>query len=119
MALDTVSGIVSAARILVQDAVQPYRYSDDDFVLALNMAVSEAKRIRPDFFRSGIPVYSAVDSTSLDAIELTYRVPFVYYLCGQVQLRDAEETQDARAVAFIQMFFRTLSPGRQVPYYGE
>ena len=50
MALDTVQDYVSAARVLLQDTVAPYRYSDADMIAELNLAILEAKRVRPDLF---------------------------------------------------------------------
>jgi hypothetical protein len=33
-----------------------------------------------------------------------YRVSLLYYICGQAQLRDDENTQDARASVFLNKF---------------
>ena len=46
------------------------------------------------------------------AIDQQYRMAFVYYMCGQAQLRDEEETQDTRAAAFLQLFERALTGGK-------
>lgn len=103
--LATVSDYVSLARTLLQDTVDsPYRYSDTDLVLALSLALPEAKKLRPDLFINvALQHFTAKDSTAVTMDEM-YRVPLVYYMCGHVQLRDDEEVQDQRAAAFIGMF---------------
>jgi len=108
MALDTAAEMVNQARILTQDLVQPYRYSDQEFLDALNTGILESKRIRPDMWPNGLPSdYLAVDTTPI-TIDPMYRMAFVYYMCGQAQLRDEEETQDTRAVMLLQMFYKQL-----------
>jgi hypothetical protein len=37
-----------------------------------------------------------------------YRLPFVYFMVGHAQLRDEEDTADARASAFLTKFTSTL-----------
>ena len=107
MALDTVSDYVGRARVLLQDTVSPYRYSDADLVENLNMAMLEARRLRPDLFigrSDDLPDFGATsDSTAVD-IDAMYRMALLYYICGQAQLRDEEDTQDARATIFLNKF---------------
>ena len=43
---DTVQKIVDRARFLLNDETAPYRFSDDDYVGALNMGLLEAYRLR-------------------------------------------------------------------------
>jgi hypothetical protein len=50
MALDVVQDYTKEVRRILQDAVAPYRYTDDNLVSALNMGLLEARRLRPDFF---------------------------------------------------------------------
>jgi len=110
MALDTVSDYVTAARVLLQDQISPYRYPDPDLVQALNMGVLEARRLRPDLFLtsfSSLPSFTTNDATAVN-IDPQYRVSFVYYICGQAQLRDEEDTQDARATVFLNKFVAQL-----------
>jgi hypothetical protein len=109
--LDTVAKFVTRARVLLQDTLDaPYRYSDTDLVEALNMAFLEARRLRPDLFLDtvSLPNFSANDSTAVDLDE-QYRVAFVYYMVGHIQLQDDEATQDARAGAFLAMFRAQLT----------
>lgn len=105
MALDVVSDYVALARTLLQDKEDvPYRYSDADLVIALSLALSEAKKLRPDLFlNTTLQTFTAVDATVVN-MDPMYRVPIVYYMAGHVQLRDDEEVQDERGVAFFTLF---------------
>lgn len=109
MALATVQALIDSARTLLQDKTAPYRFSDAEFIAALNVAVLEARALRPDLFitATALPSFTAVgDSTS--PIDEMYRPAFLYYLVGHMQLRDDEETQDARASAFLTKFTSQL-----------
>ena len=112
MALDTVQDYVDRARVLLLDIVAPYRYSDVDLVENLNMGVLEARRLRPElfksYFRTSLPDYSAATMSAAVDIDPQYRVAFVYYMCGQAQLRDDENVQDSRASAFLNKFTSQL-----------
>lgn len=103
--LATVSQYVSLARTLLQDTVDsPYRYPDADLVLALSLALAEAKKLRPDLFINlALQSFTTNDTTAVTMDEM-YRIPLVYYMIGHVQLRDDEQVQDQRAAAFIGMF---------------
>lgn len=107
--LDTVADYVREARTLLQDTVATYRYSDAELLSALNMAVQTARRLRPDLFIDvdTLPYFTAVDSTEFD-MDQQYRLPFVYFMVGHAQMRDEEDTQDARAAAFIGKFTQQL-----------
>lgn len=108
MALDTVQDYVDRARVLLLDTVVPYRYSDADLVENLNMGILEARKLRPELFRSyfrtSLPDYNTSAMSAAVAIDPQYRVAFVYYICGQAQLRDDENVQDSRAVTFLNKF---------------
>jgi hypothetical protein len=113
MALDTVADYVAEARVLLQDLVETYRYSDADLVSALNIGIMTARRLRPDLFMdvSPLPSFAEADvgaATAFD-MDVQYRVPFVYFMVGHAQLRDEEDTQDARAGAFIGKFTSQLA----------
>lgn len=113
MALDTVQDYVDRARVLLLDQVEPYRYPTEDLVEALNLGVLEARRLRPDlltgYFRSSLPEFSASAMGTTVPIDAQYRVAFVYYICGNAQLRDEENTQDARASAFLNKFVAQMT----------
>lgn len=112
MALDTVQDYVDRARVLLLDTLAPYRYEDTDLVEALNMGVLEARRLRPELFRSyfrtSLPDYSTAAMNAAVDIDPQYRVAFVYYVCGQAQLRDDENVQDTRAAQFLNLFTSKL-----------
>lgn len=112
MALDTVGDFVARARTLLQDVVAPYRYADDEMIAALNEACMEAKRIRPDLFLRTfgltIPTFTASVNTVAGKIPQEFAPSFVYYIVGNMQLRDEEDTQDARATIFLNKFVAQL-----------
>lgn len=107
-ALDTVADYIAHARVLLQDTVVDYRYSDDELVDNLNMGLLEIRRLRPELmlatFNGSIPVYSATSPTTAVACDVQYRPALLYYICGQAQLRDDEATQDQRATVFLNKF---------------
>lgn len=107
--LATASDYASAARILLQDTVVPYRYADTELMLGLGLAFTEARKLRPDLFLgvTVLPSFPAADSTAV-AVDDQYKVPFLFYVCGWAQARDEENTQDARAAAFFAQFTAKL-----------
>lgn len=112
MALDTVQDYIDRARVLLLDTVAPYRYETVDLVENLNMGILEARKLRPDllksYFTSSLPDYSTSNLNAAVDIDPQYRVAFVYYICGQAQLRDDENVQDSRAVTFLNKFTSQL-----------
>jgi hypothetical protein len=108
--LDTVQDYVALARTLLQDKEIPYRYPDEDMALGLSLGILEARRLRPDLF---LPSFTLESFTVSDAtpvnIDPQYRVALLYYVVGHVQLRDQEDTQDARANAFLGSFASKLT----------
>jgi hypothetical protein len=113
MALDTVQDFVDRARVLLLDQVEPYRYLTTDLVDALNEGILEARRLRPDllksYFRSSLPDFNTGAMSAAVPIDPQYRVAFVYYICGNAQLRDEENTQDNRAAAFLNKFVAQMT----------
>lgn len=107
-ALDTVADYLRNARVLLQDTVADYRYSDDELVENINLGLLEMRRLRPDllrsYFRTSIPSFSMAAPTASVPVDPQYRVALLYYICGQAQLRDDENTQDARATVFLNKF---------------
>lgn len=113
MALDTVGQMLTRVRVLLQDEVEPYRYEDTELIAALNEACMEAKRLRPDLFLrtfdQSLPSFSATgDTISEDQIPSEFRPSYIYYIAGNASARDEEETQDARAAAFLNKFVSQL-----------
>jgi hypothetical protein len=69
-------------------------------------------RVRPDIFMANgyvVPQFQSNALTALLIIEQQYVPSLIYYTVGMAQLRDDEETQDARAAAFTQRFTQTLT----------
>lgn len=110
--LVVVSDYVNLARTLLQDSVAPYRYSDDDLVTNLNLAIFEARTRRPDLFLTvaSLPQFTTNGSTAV-SLDQQYRLPMVYFMCGLAQLRDEESTQDARSAVFMNRFTALLTGG--------
>lgn len=112
-ALVTVQDYIDRARVLLQDQRAPYRYPDDDLVGALDLAILEALRIRPDvlldYLGGNPPSYLGEVTTTEVDIPAAYRSAFIYYICGHAQLRDEENTQDARASVFLNKFVAQLT----------
>jgi len=112
MALDTVTDYVAEARILLQDTIPTYRYSDANLVAYLNLAIMTARRNRADLFMevTSIPQFVAADvaAGTAFAMDVQYRVAFLFFMVGFAQLRDAEDTQDERAAAFVAKFTQQL-----------
>jgi len=90
-----------------------YRYQDTEIVSALNDALMEARRLRPDLFLTSSPVtftppaFTNNDNTPV-MIDFQYRMPIVTYMAGMIQLRDMEDVQDNRATQFLAMFKQQL-----------
>lgn len=110
-ALDTVNDYIATARVLLQDSVDPYRYADTELVAALNFALLEMRRLRPDLFigrSNAVPTYT-LNSPSKVAVNEQYRMAVLYYIVGHAQLRDDEATQDQRAAAMLTAFRTALT----------
>lgn len=106
--LATVQDYVTAARVLLQDTVATYRYPDADILAALNFAMIEARRARPDFFiGTTVPSFSTVNSDAVN-IDEQYRLPVLLFVAGYAQLRDDEGTQDQRASTLMAIFKTSL-----------
>jgi hypothetical protein len=107
--VQTIQEYISAARTLLQDTTPAPRYSDADFQLALELAFDEVYRIRPDIM-GNTPQPSIFGAPGTDKVPVPrgYQATFLYYMCGHVQLRDQEDTQDARASIFLNKFTSQL-----------
>lgn len=112
MALETVQDYISEARVLLLDETAPFRYSDLSIVSALNLAIGESSRIRPDmwlaYFELALPAYVVGSLGAAVDIPASYRMAFLYFIVGHCQLRDDEDVSDARAGALIQKFSSSL-----------
>src|SRR6266576_6244698 len=83
--LNTVANYIADGRTLLQDTLVPYRYDDPSLLVALNVTILEARRLRPDLFvfnhkYKGQPqAFSVVDDTLVD-IEPQFRLAILYGL---------------------------------------
>jgi hypothetical protein len=107
--LQTVVDYVNDARTLLMDVIPPYRYDDPSLLIALNITLLEARRLRADLFVFNLPVkgqvqaFTAVDDTYVD-MEPQFRLSILHGLCGHALERDQEDVQDVRATTFLGMF---------------
>src|SRR5215468_1565667 len=112
--VSVVGDVVDQVRTLVQDTDNSsgqYRYSTDSIVTALNQGMLDLFRIRPDLFLEAKFVVPAFSVGGLDAtlgIEQQYLPPLIYYVVGLVQVRDDEQNQDQRAMAFLKTFSQAV-----------
>jgi hypothetical protein len=112
-ALTTVADYVADARVLLQDTIASYRYSDAELVTALNIAMMDTRRLRPDLFlgdgtttnfsEENFPVFTAVNTDDVP-VEMPFRLGVLYAMCTHALARDQEDVQDARATAFFKQF---------------
>jgi hypothetical protein len=124
---NTVTAYVASARNRMQDRVFPYRYTDDQIVDALNVALQEAQRIRPDIFLDlkyqhrlnpndlddGFisSYYTTADITSNTVVPIPsrYNDPIIWYMGAHLQFLDIDDTQDTRGIAFLTKFAQRMT----------
>ena len=109
----TVADYVADARTILQDLIPGYRYDDLSLLTALNVAMLEARRIKPELFVYNLAVngqvqaFQEVDETYVE-IEPQFRLAIVHGLIGHALERDQEDYQDQRATAFLALFTQGL-----------
>jgi hypothetical protein len=112
--LNSVADYITEARILLQDKVSPYRYEDPSLLTAINLALLDARRLRPDLFVWNLEVdgqvqsFQEIDDTYV-VMEVPYRQAIVHGLCAHALERDQEDYQDSRATSFWAMFTQGLT----------
>jgi hypothetical protein len=134
---NTVTAYVASARNRMQDRVIPYRYTDAQIVDALNVALQETQRVRPDIFldlkyqqriqpndlddgfisgyydTTDIAFDSSGDYVVSDGtlvpIPSAYNDPIIWYIGAHLQFLDVDDTQDQRGIAFITKFLQRLT----------
>lgn len=120
--LATVADYVTDARTLLQDVIQPYRYDDPSLLVALNIALLEGRRLRPDLFvytyGRHVPSFGVVDTTEIE-IEEQFRQGFVFGMCAHALARDQEDVEDQRSNAFMQVFTTVLTGFKPAPISGS
>jgi hypothetical protein len=76
-ALKTITDYINDGRTLLQDTIAPYRYDDTSLVTAMNVALLEGRRLRPDLFiyrrckpgQHGVQYFQQNDGTDLEMEE--------------------------------------------------
>jgi hypothetical protein len=135
MTFDTVGDYISDARTLLQDRIVPYRYSTISLIAALNLALLEVRRIRPDLLwdnLDNVPNYDWNDAmstlvpgtdgnaddddnptwTQWVPIEQQFRTAVVYGIGAHALARDQEDIQDEAANDFRTTFENMLTEVR-------
>ncbi len=108
----TVTAYINDARTLLVDTIAPYRYDDPSLLVALNVALLEARRLRADLFiyatpDGSVPSFDANSNQPIN-IEEQFRLAIVHGLVGHALERDQEDIQDNRATAFLKVFNEIL-----------
>jgi hypothetical protein len=111
--LETVADYISDARTLLLDNISPYRYDDDSLIVALNVTLLEARRVRPDLFVFCGPKVQHFTSDDIEAktivkMEEQFRLAILHGLVGHALERDQEDVQDQRATAFLTIMSNIL-----------
>ena len=121
LSLHSVQDMVDATRALLLDKTPPYRYDDTALTLALNIALLEMKRLRPDMFAHKYrqsPTQYAAPSGEEICVEEQFRPSLLFGIAAYVLLRDEEDVQDARANTFLARFESMLTGIAQAPIHG-
>ncbi len=116
-ALSVVADYIGDTRTLLQDVIQPYRYQDAELVVALNVAMMDARRLRPDLFLGDLveTYFDTIGTFNVGSpnrqvpVEYPFRLAVLYGMCAHALSRDQEDTQDARAAAFMALFTGKLT----------
>lgn len=116
-ALATITDYINDARTLLQDVIPPFRYQDSELVTAMNVALLEGRRLRPDLFvyskklvgMQGVQSFQNNDGTEL-VMEEPFRLAFLHGMVAHALERDQEDIQDERAGVFMK-FFNTILTG--------
>ena len=98
----TVGDVKARVKSILKDKVDPIRYPDADLLNAINDALIEVRRVRPDLYlhkRFKVPLL-ADDLTALPVEDFCFNV-IVYWVVGTMMLRDDEFAVDGRAMAML------------------
>jgi hypothetical protein len=117
----SVQDYITDVRTIILDKTPPFRYDDDSLVTALNVAMLEIRRLRPDLlvckYHTRVPQFMAV-SGEIVPIEPQFRLGVVYGIAAHALLRDEEDVQDSRANTFLERFHDILVGIRPAPIQG-
>lgn len=122
-AVKTINDLVNEARDSINDAEEPFRYSNVKVLRHVNTALREIYRVRPDAWigyqntgvlTSGdIPTYEEADleADPLEDFPVDDRLFFnacVFFIAGRLELADDEFTEDSRARTLLSAFTAML-----------
>jgi len=116
-ALASITDYINDGRTLLQDTIQPFRYQDSELVVAMNVTLLEASRLRRDLFifnkrqvgGTGVQSFQQNDGTEL-LMEEQFRLALLFGMVAHAILRDQEDIADERAGIFMS-FFNTILTG--------
>lgn len=117
-ALETFDDYIEDGRVLLQDTVKPYRYSDDSLETAMNVTLLEARRLRPDLFVYSGPSVQIVGKVGEGVkvkMEEQFRLALLHGFVAHALERDQEDIQDERASTFMTIFNGILIGRGAVP----
>jgi hypothetical protein len=126
----TWQSVLDESRILLNDTVEPYRYTDSSLLAILNRGLQELARLRPDAFWDLFSVDDVIvpEIVTLDAdpddnpdeadptedgqiglsadfnIPMQFHGPLVYWTTGNAEIIDDEHVDDNRVSALIVQF---------------
>ena len=119
--LGSVSDYIQDIRTMLLDKMEPYRYSNEELLVAFNTCLLEGARLRPDLFftkyGNRVPYYEAITGEEVP-IEPKFRLSFVYGTAAHALARDDEDVQDQRANTFRDVFESFLIGKRVAPIQG-
>lgn len=123
----TLDDLVDEIRLMLKDRRVPYRYTQADVIEAINTALREVKRVRPDAWLSccvdgtdgggtiDMPDYTEADLGLLPAtafpIDEIFYMAVVFHVVGKLQLGDDEFAVDNRAMSLLASFRQILLGG--------
>lgn len=110
------SSVIATAREILQDTVADYRYTDASLYVGLNMALREAKRLRPDIWLSEgklqpVPTITTTNAGEPLPIDEQFENAITFFVVGWAELRDDQYSQEGRAPALMGQFKQSLIGG--------
>lgn len=100
----TYEDIRDRARTILQDN-DGIRYPDAEVVDAINIALVEIYRLRPDAYINSyeqpVPTITTGTLTNDLDVHVSFQQPMVFLVAGWLELRDAEHVEQARALGLL------------------
>jgi hypothetical protein len=108
------SDLLGIARSLLQDTRTgaSQRHSDDKLLGYLNLALADARRLRPDLFTpdvsASLPYYTSANVGDAFPVDESYMPAFIEYIAGMVSMEEDEYVAEGRAAALTVRFTQRL-----------